>query len=421
MEYKKISKNDITLHLINSERFKSVNIVLFLTKEFNKKDITYGGCLASNLVYSSKKYDTKNKMAIKGEELFGAKVGASFGITGKCESFIFTLDMVNPKYTDLRYWDYSLDFLSEVILNPNIDEKGFNKEYFNIIKNDMITNIRNIKDNPNLYAGIEYAKIMYKNTPSEYSSYPDIDDLNDVTPESLYDFYKELFQGKYKIDIAVIGEIDESISDKIFERFSNIKGNNKKLSLKIKHKYDDKVITKIDSLPFNQSKLYVGYRLIDLDFHEINHVLKVYNTILGTMNDSILFNIVREEHSLCYTVGSYVSKYNPSLTIYAGINKVNYEKSLELIKECVNLISDKNAVSRLFDSAKKTINTYLNNYYDDVVSQVNTYYNREFEEVEDIETLREKIQEVTIDEVIKLNDKIKLSTIYLMKGDSNND
>ena len=135
------------------------------------------------------------------------------------------------------------------------------------------------------------------------------------------------------------------------------------------------------------------------------------------MNDSLLFNIVREEHSLCYTVGSYYSKYNPSLTIYAGINKVNYEESVKLIKECVNLMSDKATVERLFDSSLKTINTYLNNYYDDVTSQINEYYKKEFEETESVEELRSNINKVTIDEVINLNKKISLSTIYLLRGE----
>ena len=62
--------------------------------------------------------------------------------------------------------------------------------------------------------------------------------------------------------------------------------------------------------------------------------------------------------------------------------------------------------------------TYLNNYYDDLTAQINQYYQREFDTIEDIETLRENINAVTIDEVIKLNEKISLSTIYLLKGDN---
>ena len=419
MDYKKIDKDNLTIHLINTSRFKTINVVVFFTREFNKNDIVYGNLLAYNMVYSSKKYNTKNKIAIHGEELYGAKVSSSFGLSGKLESFVFSLDFVNPKYTDSKYMKESLDYLKEVVFNPNVENEEFNLEYYNIIKNDIISKINSIKINPNLYAGIEYAKIMYDKTPTSYSSIPTLEELESIDNKKLYKFYKTLFDGSFKIDVCVLGEVDESIVNIIEDMFKGIKCNNKKMSLTINHKYKDEVIEKQESLHFNQSKLYIGYRLINMSDHELNHVLRIYNTILGTMNDSILFNIVREENSLCYSIGSYVTKYNPSLTIYAGINKDNYEKTIELIKKCVDNMSDEKQVSRLFDSAKKTINTYLNNYYDDVISQINTYYNREFESVEDVETLRDNINKVTIDEVINLNKKIKLSTIYLLKGDNN--
>lgn len=418
MEYKKITNDNYTLHLINTNRFKSMNIVVFLTKKFNKDDMKYGNFLCKNMVYTSKKYNTKNKMATIGEELYGSNVSASFGITGKTESYVFSLDFLNPKYTDNCYLEKSIDFLCEILFNPNIKDNKFDSNYFNITKKEIISNIKSLKDKPNLYARNEYSKLMYKGTETSYSTIPTLEEVEDITEESLYKEYTKLFNGEYKIDIAVYGEIESDIESIINKKFKNIKGNNNHLDIYINHKYKDEVIEKVDSLPFNQSKLYIGYRLKDLTSHELNHVLRVYNTILGTMNDSILFNIVREENSLCYSIGSYYSKYNPSLTIYAGINKVNYEKTVELIKECVTSMKDKKVLERLFDSAKKTINTYLNNYYDDLTSQINLYYQREFESLEDIELLREKINEVTIDEVIKLNDKISLSTIYLLKGDN---
>ena len=419
MEYKKINKNNITFHLINTNRFKSLNVVVFFTKNFNKDDIAFGNLLTNNLVYTSKKFNTKNKMAIHGEDLYGAKVTAAFMINGLLESFVFSLDFVNPKYTDKKYLNESLDFLKEVLFNPNVKNEEFNKDYFDIIMTDQISNFNSLKANPNLYAGIEYSKIMYKGTPSAYSTTPNIEELSKVNPKNLYKFYKTLFDGSFKIDIAIHGEIDDSILNNVYDAFGNIKSNNNKLSLTVKHKYSDKLIEKIDSLSYNQSKLYIGYRLIDMNYHELNHVLRVYNTILGTMNDSILFNVVREANSLCYSIGSYVSRYNPSMTVYAGINRDNYDKTIELIKKCVNDMSDKKQIERLFEYAKKTINTFLNNYYDDQISQINTYYNREFELIEDIEELRDSINNVTIDEVAKLNEKIKLSTIYMLRGDNN--
>ena len=418
MEYKKIIKNNYTLHLINTNRFKSISIVIFLIKKFKKSDIAYGSMLTKNMLYSSKKYNTKSKMTKIVEDLYGAKISASFGITGDTESFTFSLDFLNPKYTSGAYLNKTLNFFNEVLMNPNIENKEFNNTYFDLIKNDMISSIKSIKDNPRIFGSVEYAKIMYKGTSSSYSTYPELKEVKKITSKNLYEFYNTLFNGEYKIDIVVHGEYDNNIIKIIDEKFGNLKGNNKKLSFFIDHKYDSKEITKIDTLPFNQSRLYMGYRLYNLNYHELNHVLRIYNTILGTMNDSILFNVVREANSLCYSIGSYYSKYNPSLTIYAGINQKNYEKSVKLIKECIEMMKDKKEVERLFESAKKTINTYLNNYYDDLSAQINERYQSEFETLESIETLRENINKVTMDEVIELNSKIKLAVIYLVKGEN---
>jgi predicted Zn-dependent peptidase len=419
MNYKLIKDDNWNLHIINSNRFKTINIVIFFTKKFNKDDILYASLLTQNMTYTSKKYNTKNKMAKIYEDLYGAHVSSSFGITGALESFTFSLDILNPIYSDSKYLKKSLDYFAEIILNPNVENGRFNETYFNILKKDFISSIKAIKDDSRRFGGIEYAKLMYKGTASAYSTNPDVTELEKVNSKDLYEFYKKLFNGQYKIDIVVHGDIKFDINNQIKKSFKDLKGlKENNLSFEINHKYPTKVEEKIDSLPFNQSRLYVGYRLNNMNYHELNHVLRVYNTILGTMNDSILFNIVREENSLCYTIGSYYSRYNPSLTIYAGINKKNYEKTVKLIKNCVDSMKDKKVLERLFESAKKTINTYLNNYYDDLSLQINERWCKEFEEVEDIETLRENINKVTIEEVINLNNKISLAVIYLLKGDN---
>ncbi len=419
MEYKKIEYNNYTFHSINTNRFKKIYIILFFVKKFNKNDIANSNLLTKNMVYSSKKYNTKNKIAKKGEDLYGARVEMQYALTGNMQEIIAAVNFLNPKYTSSEYIDETLDFLYEVLFNPNIENDGFKEEYFNIIKNDTISEIDSIKDNPNLYASVNYAKHMYKNTPNEYSTIPSKKDIENITPKSLYEFYNKLNSGEYRIDLIVYGDIDDNIISKVNNKFKGLNGNKKILEFQIKHKYENKVEEIVDCLAYNQSKLYMGYRLIDMNYHEMSHVLRVYNTILGTMNDSVLFNIVRENNSLCYSIGSYYSKYNPSLTIYAGIDKDNYEKTVKLISECVNLMKDKKTLQRLFTSAKKTINTFLNNYYDDAASQINKCYYDQFMESEDIETYRENINKVTIDEIIKLNDKISLSTIYLLKGDIN--
>ena len=359
MNYKKLIKDNITYHLINTTRFNQVSITMYFTKEFSYKDLVYARLLPNVMVYSTKKYNSKNSIASHGEDLYGAKVSAGYNIYGNAEAYYFSLDFVNPVYTEDKYLDLSLDFLKEIVLNPNAEDNHFNDNHFDIIKKDVVKNIESIKDNPSLYASIRYANIMYKGSPNEYGNNPDVRDIKKITSSDLYNYYLKLFKGDYKVDIVIHGNVEETIVDSLHKRFKCVKSNNKKYNLFITFNHNFKEKEVVESLKFNQSKLMIGYRLLNLSEYEQNYVLRVYNTILGTMNDSILFNIVREENSLCYSIGSYTSRYNPSLTIYAGINKDNYEETVKLIKKCVESMSDKKQISRLFDSAKKTINTYL--------------------------------------------------------------
>lgn len=416
MKYNKIEKDNYNIHIIDTNRFKEMHIVMFLTRKCNNDEMALGNLLCSNITYTSKKYNTKSKIATRGEELFGAKVSASFGYNGNTENIVLALQMLNPKYTEEKYLDESLDFYKEIVFNPNVDKGGFNKEFFDITKDNYLNSIKSMKDNAADYASILYNKIMYEGTIAE-KSVPTIEEIESVTRKSLYEYYKKLFTGGYKIDICIYGEDSELLVDKIDKLFKNIKGNKNKLDFNYRHNDRKEVIEKIENTNFKQSRLYIGYTLKGLNYHEINHVLRVYSTILGSMNDSMLFNYVREKYSLCYSINSSYNKYDPVLTIYAGINKVNYEEAKKRIFETIEFMKDKRKLKRLFNQAKETYNTYINSFYDDLYGQINHFYYKEFNLVDDVEELRKNLSNVTIDEVIKLNDKMQLSTIFLMRGD----
>ena len=82
------------------------------------------------------------------------------------------------------------------------------------------------------------------------------------------------------------------------------------------------------------------------------------------------------------------------------------------------MMSDINVINSNINAAKKTINTVLNGYYDDVWTQINEKYYNEFESDDDIETKREIFNKVKAEDIVRMNDYIKHSVIYFMKGDN---
>ena len=78
---------------------------------------------------------------------------------------------------------------------------------------------------------------------------------------------------------------------------------------------------------------------MNLTDFERNYVLSLYNIILGGGPDSKLFKDVREKNSLCYTIGTNISKLDNLMLLRAGITRNNYEKTLKLINKNVKNMS----------------------------------------------------------------------------------
>jgi len=59
----------------------------------------------------------------------------------------------------------------------------------------------------------------------------------------------------------------------------------------------------------------------------------LYNIILGSSANSLLFQNVREKASLAYSIKSVYVKQKANIFIRAGIEIENYEKAVNIIKE----------------------------------------------------------------------------------------
>lgn len=417
MNYKKIKKNSYTLHFINTTRFKMIEFKVIFTKEFDKNNIKYYSLLDGILSYSTKKYNTRKKLINACEDLYGSNLNANYSVYNNLEKLSFELSFLNPKYTDKSLYKKNFDLFFEFMFNPNAIDNRFDTEAFNIVKKDYINMIDSKKDNINLYAHKKFRKIMFKGLSKSYDELVTKKELNEINEKNLYEFYSLLFDGGYKIDVFFHGDINECDIECFDNKISTIKSNINALNPAEKYKPIEKLVIKKESLSFNQSKLLMGYNFIDLTKYEKDYVLNVYNNILGSMNNSILFSTVREKHSLCYYIHSFSYKDSSSIVVDAGINKKGYKETKVLIEKCTNMMKDKKVISDLLTQAKMQISTKLNIFYDNSDMQLEYYYIKEFEEIPDIEKLREKYSSVTLEDVLNISKKIKLSVVYFFEGD----
>ena len=119
---------------------------------------------------------------------------------------------------------------------------------------------------------------------------------------------------------------------------------------------------------------------------------------------SRLFQKVREELGLAYTVYSYVSPYAEagSLVVYAGVNAGNYLKSVDAIFDCIRDVKKKNISKEEFNRGKEQMVSSSVFAQESTSSQM-LLYGKELiysGKVYDFEERVKKIASVTLDDVL---------------------
>ncbi len=416
MEHKVIDKKKYKINLIKTDRFKSISVRLTFINNFNEDFVINVPILQKLLVTKSKKWNTNVKLVSELEKLYLPNISSSSNMYGNYFLINFSLDFINPKYTEYKMYEKSFNVFKELILNPLVDEDGFEKKAFEIDKKTIISNIERSSENGVLLAENIYDKNMFKGTTYEYTTFNLLDKIKKVTNKSLYKFYNKLLNNS-KVVITVLGDFDEDIIVKNINNFmKKINTKDNLVDFRLNEIKTEKVNIIKEKRDFFQSTLLMGYKFYNLTDYERHYVLPIYNMILGSMNNSILFVNVREKNSLCYSVISYIHKMVPALTIECGINSKNYNKTVSVIKESIKLMNDENEISKLFLNAINTINISLNDIYDNVNRIIDNYVYTLFDNPGTVEEKREKFNNVTPKEIITLNKKMKLNTILFMEG-----
>lgn len=417
MEYIKKDLGSYKLHLIKTDKFKSITVKVSFHRVIKKNEITIRNILSDMFMQSSKKYNSKRDLTIKAQDLYAAGLRTTNSRLGNYINTDFYLTVLNDKYTEEGNFASSLEFLSEIVFNPDVENGQFNEEKLDIVKSACRSALNSIKEDASNYSLIRMAEEFGKGEPISYRMIGYLEDLDDITGKSLYEFYLDMIKNDF-VDIFVIGDIDIKGTTDLIKKYFKF-GVLKKL--KVPFMVDEKkprrsklvLNEKIDN---TQSKLAIGCRLNDLNEYERGYPLTLFNVIFGGCSDSKLFKEVREENSLCYTIYSITNKLDNVLLIRAGIDKENYKKTVSLIEK--NL---KDMCNGKFDEtdvlmAKEYYNTALEEIEDSQSKIINNYLMMELINADDIDVKREKMNKVTKSEIVRVAKKVAIDTILCLEG-----
>ena len=415
MKYIKYDMGGYFLHTIETDKFKTIHINLNIKRKSKKEEITIRDVLINTLIDSCKKFPTRKEIEIETEELYGLGLNINLVNSGRCNIITFNETFLNNKYIDDDILEKAISYLNEIVFNPNVENNKFNTKSFELATRIVKNSIESIKDNPSFYGKHCLIKEINSNNPLSFIS--NEKDLEKINPTNLYEYYKNVIEND-QIDVFVIGQINSLEIKELFGKIFKInKRNNKKIDhFVLENNIGDGKIYK-EKLPIYQTKLLMGYNFETLTDFENRYVSGMLSYILGGSADSMLFKVVREKESLCYSINSGYNVLSGLLIIQAGIDSSKYEKTKKLIIKQIEEIKKGNFTLDDLENGKKIYKNSALELFDSPSSIINMYMSHEYIGSDLYEEKIKNIDKVTKEDIIKLSNKMHLNKIVLIEGE----
>ncbi len=419
MKYKKVSMDKLDIHIIQNSDFHTIEFRVYLTENLTKEKITYRNALVDILTYASKRYDTKEKLIKRCQDLYSLQPMAAVVRNGNLLTTKFGISTIDSIYVEKENLIENILLLKEIILNPLIDNEQFSSKYFSIMKDDLKSETNTINEEPRLYANIQLLKLLNDEEEKIFSSFSDLNVLSEMTEKSLFQSYQDLINNS-KVDIFVIGNIhnSEEIINVILQNFKFPCHYPKLNSGTIIHtKMKNNPLVGRESRSYQQSKLSVGYKLYGLTEEENRYACFIFNLILGAGNNSLLMRYVREKKGLCYYIGSYINRLDNILIINSGINKNHYDDVLKCIDEVLDNVRMGKFTMKDIKAAKMEAIIDLSSICENPQNIVDYYFGMSIFNSSNLKEKSQKIKNVSKNDIIEVSKKIKLDSIFLLEGD----
>ena len=418
MECVKKDLGSFHLHLIKTDKFKTITVRVAFRSPVVKEEITIRNVLCDMFLQSSSKYPSRRDLTIEAQELYAADIQTYNSRLGNYNNLDIYLSVLHDKYTEKGNFLRALEFLSEIIFHPDVSLKKFSEEKLEIVKNTMKSNLSSLKEDGASYSLLRLFEVMDKSRVSSYRMVGYLEGLEKITGDTLYQYYEKMIRSDM-VDVFVIGDIDFLEMTRMIREYILVKTVKRQ---RVPYLLEDvrprarRLFSK-EVVHTSQSKLSIGCRCHHLTDYERNYALTLYNIILGGSGDSKLFKEVREKYSLCYVINSVPNKLDHLILIRAGIDKENYQKALELIDKNLQDMRKGEFSDEDIQVAKEYFCTALDEVEDSPSRIMDNYYMMELIGTDDLDVKREKIMGVTKAEIMKVAKKVKMDTVFLLEGD----
>lgn len=380
-------KNGIPVLMDKIEGINSVTFGIFV-KTGAKNELS-GEEGVSHLLEHMMFKGTKTKSAKDISEIIDNEGGIINAYTGK-ENTVYYVQMLSNRLKE------GIEVLTDMFLNSTFSEENLEKE-----KNVVIEEIRMYDDIPEEIVHDRNTALVIDGVQgnivlgSEKS-------IREMTREKLVKYFKEQYRPE-NIVISIAGNFSyEDISEILNNGLGTIENISpeREYNGAMEIRSIENKITK----DTNQIHLCFNTKGCSLTSDIRYEVAIISNTLAGNMS-SRLFQKIREDRGLAYSVFSYTSSFEEGglFTVYAGTTKKDYKEVLEIIENEFEDIKENGITEYELQKSKNQFLSAVTFGLESSKGRMNRMANSYllYKEIKNLDEILEQIEKITVEDIKK--------------------
>lgn len=378
-------KNGIPVLMENIENINTVSLGIFVKTGAKDEKLIEDG--VSHFLEHMMFKGTTNRSAKDISEEMDNEGGMINAYTSR-ETTVYYIQMLSERLTK------GVDILADMFLNSTFTDENLEKE-----RNVIIEEIRMYEDIPEEVIHEENTRFALSG-PQGKNVLGTVESLKKIDRKILSEYFYERYCPE-NIVISVAGRIKEDeLFNQLNETFGNLKGSGETRDIDYKMSINNgehliKQETNQIHLCFNTK----GVSLLD----KYKYPVAIIINVLGGNMSARLFQKIREERGLAYSVYGYSSSFEEGglFTIYAGTTKENYKEVLDLIKEEFEDIKENGITEYELQKSKNQFLSMFTFGLESSKGKMNRMANSYmlYGEVKDVEESIEKVESITLEDI----------------------
>ena len=290
--------------------------------------------------------------------------------------------------------EVACDVLADMVINSKFEKNMIEKE-----KQVVLEEIAMYNDSPEDIVHEKLEEKIWENHPLSYpiAGYKEI--VKKINITQIRNFMKKYYKPDNMV-ISVAGKFDEKLLIEVLnEKFIELKGKSVKPIIEKPH-YQK--CYESNTKDVEQTYLSIAIEAYGYDDDRRFDLLAASNILGGGMS-SKLFQNVREEKGLVYSIGSTIEAFKGSgiLNIYAGMNKSNLDEVIKCIEYEITELVNKGISLEELNKAKKQLKSGLIMGLESTTSRMNSNARTMIlrNKIFDQDDLMKKIDAITLESI----------------------